>query len=92
MTLLATESNDDFYVSRLEIDRVGYTYTIDTIHALQEIYGPDTEIFFITGADAFYQMFSWHNAEEASGLLYLCRRNTSRIQQRRADAPDSYHS
>ena len=69
MTLLATESNDDFYVSRLEIDRVGYTYTIDTIHALQEIYGPDTEIFFITGADAFYQMFSWHNAEE---LLASC--------------------
>ena len=31
--------------------------------------GPDTEIFFITGADAFYQMFSWHNAEE---LLASC--------------------
>lgn len=69
MTLLATESNDHFYASRMEIDRSGFTYTIDTIHALQQIYPVDTEIFFITGADAFYQMFSWHNAEE---LLKTC--------------------
>lgn len=69
MTLLATESNDHFYASRMEIDRSGFTYTIDTIHALQQIYPADTEIFFITGADAFYQMFSWHNAEE---LLKTC--------------------
>lgn len=69
MTLLATQSNENFYVSKLEIDRSGFTYTIDTIHALQKIYRPDTEIFFITGADAFYQMFSWHNSEE---LLHSC--------------------
>ena len=69
MTLLATESNDNFFASRLEIDRSGYTYTIDTIHALKEIYGSDTEIFFITGADAFFQIFNWHNAEE---LLKSC--------------------
>ena len=69
MTLLATESNDHFYASRMEIDRSGFTYTIDTIHALQQIYPTDTEIFFITGADAFYQMFSWHHAED---LLKTC--------------------
>jgi nicotinate-nucleotide adenylyltransferase len=69
MTLLATQSNDHFFASRLEIDRTGYTYTIDTIHALKEIYGSDTEIFFITGADAFLQIFNWHNAEE---LLHSC--------------------
>ncbi len=67
MTLLATESNEHFYASRMEIDRGGFTYTIDTIRALQKIYSPGTEIFFITGADAFYQMFGWHNAEELLG-------------------------
>lgn len=64
MTVLAVMSNPDFYASRIEIDREGYSYSIDTIHELQQIYGPETEICFITGADAFYSMNTWHRAEE----------------------------
>lgn len=62
MTLLATETNPHFFSSRIEIDRKGTTYTIDTIRELKELY-PDTEIYFITGADAFSQILTWKNPE-----------------------------
>lgn len=62
MTLLATETNPNFFCSRIEIDRTGYTYTIDTIRELQRMY-PGTEIYFITGADAFSQILTWKDPE-----------------------------
>ena len=62
MTLLATETNPRFFTSRIEIDREGYTYTIDTIRELKTIY-PESEIYFITGADAFSQILTWKNPE-----------------------------
>lgn len=69
MTVLATVNNPYFEVSRLEIDRPGTTYTIDTIKELKEYCNKDTEIFFITGADAISEIFTWKNPEE---LLELC--------------------
>ncbi len=68
MTLLATESNPSFFPSRIEIDREGYSYTIDTIKQLKQE-DPDQEIYFITGADAFLQILTWRNPEE---LLRSC--------------------
>ncbi len=62
MTLLATETNPRFFSSRIEIDREGYTYTIDTIRELKKMY-PETEIYFITGADAFSNILTWKNPE-----------------------------
>ncbi len=62
MTLLATETNPRFFSSRIEIDRKGYTYTIDTIRELKEMY-PGSEIYFITGADAFSNILTWKNPE-----------------------------
>ena len=52
MTVIATASNPRFSVSRVDIDREGPTYTIDTLHDLRERFGPKVELFFITGADA----------------------------------------
>lgn len=69
MSILATETNPHFFVSRIEIDRQGLTYTIDTIQELKEQYGQETEIYFITGADAFLEIFTWKRAEE---LLEIC--------------------
>lgn len=69
MTVLATATNPGFDVSRLEIDRKGVTYTIDTIKELRKVYGTQTELFFITGADALNHIFTWKDAEE---LLRLC--------------------
>lgn len=63
MTVIATASNPRFTVSRVDIDRAGPTYTIDTLRDLREQL-PDAELFFITGADALAEIFTWRNAEE----------------------------
>jgi nicotinate-nucleotide adenylyltransferase len=63
MTVIATASNPVFSVSRVDIDRVGQTYTVDTLRDLHAEY-PDDELFFITGADALEQILTWRNAEE----------------------------
>lgn len=59
MTVIATASNPRFSVSRVDIDRLGPTYTIDTLTELHDAH-PDAELFFITGADALEQILSWH--------------------------------
>ncbi len=67
MTVIATASNPRFWVSRVDIDRAGPTYTIDTIRDIAE-QRPGAEIFFITGADALAQILSWKDAEDALRL------------------------
>ena len=70
MTVIATASNPRFSVSRIEVDRPGATYTIDTLRALHEAYG-DAELFFITGADALAQILGWHAADELFSLAHF---------------------
>ena len=69
MTVLATMRNENFEVSRIEIDRPGTTYTIDTIEQLKKMCRPDVRLYFITGADAIHQIMSWKEPER---LLSLC--------------------
>ena len=68
MSVIATSSNPDFDVSRMEVDRPGPTYTVDTLQALHAEYGPGTELFFITGADAVWEIVSWKDAEKVASL------------------------
>lgn len=63
MTLLATAANPAFYLSRVEIDREGYSYTYDTVRYFLDQHGP-CEIYFITGADAIRDIPSWHRHQE----------------------------
>jgi nicotinate-nucleotide adenylyltransferase len=63
MTVIATAANPRFHVSRADIDRDGPTYTVDTLRDLRELYGEETELFFITGADALQRILSWKDAE-----------------------------
>jgi nicotinate-nucleotide adenylyltransferase len=58
MTVIATASNPRFTVSRVDIERPGPTYTIDTLRDLHAE-RPGVEMFFITGADALAQILSW---------------------------------
>jgi nicotinate-nucleotide adenylyltransferase len=67
MAVIATASNPRFWVSRVDIDRAGPTYTIDTIRDIGA-QRPGADLFFITGADALDQILSWHDAEEALKL------------------------
>ncbi|GEB51188.1 MULTISPECIES: nicotinate-nucleotide adenylyltransferase [Streptomyces] len=70
MTVIATASNPQFSVSRIDIDRGGKTYTIDTLRELSEL-NRDTDLFFITGADALSQILSWRNTEELFSLAHF---------------------
>jgi len=63
MTVIATASNPRFSVSRVDIDRRGPTYTKDTLRDLRA-QNPDSELYFITGADALASILSWQNWEE----------------------------
>ncbi|GAA1496027.1 nicotinate-nucleotide adenylyltransferase [Paeniglutamicibacter kerguelensis] len=70
MTVIATAANPRFTVSRVDIDRPGPTYTIDTLRDLRA-QRPDAELFFITGADALAKIMSWKDAEELWTLAHF---------------------
>ena len=70
MTVIATASNSRFSVSRVDIDRDGLTYTVDTLRDLRKIY-PDDEFFFITGADVLPQILRWKDSEELWDLAHF---------------------
>ena len=71
MTVIATASNPRFSVSRVDIDRPGPTYTIDTLKDLRAKAEPADELFFITGADALAEILTWHDAEELFSLAHF---------------------
>ena len=67
MTVIATASNPRFSVSRVDIDRAGPTYTVDTLKDLLR-QQPDADLYFITGADALEKILTWRGWEEMFGL------------------------
>lgn len=70
MTVIATASNPRFHVSRVDIDRGGDTYTVDTLKDMRNQY-PDADLFFITGADALAQIVTWRDWESMFGLAHF---------------------
>ena len=71
MTVIATASNPGFSVSRVDIDRPGNTYTVDTLRDLRAERGDDVDLFFITGADAVRQILTWRGAEQLFDLAHF---------------------
>ncbi|GIU96967.1 MAG: putative nicotinate-nucleotide adenylyltransferase [Actinomycetota bacterium] len=71
MTVIATASNPRFAVSRMEVDRDGPTYTVETLRSLKAELGPDTQLFFITGADAVLEIVQWKEPEELFDLAHF---------------------
>jgi nicotinate-nucleotide adenylyltransferase len=71
MTVIATASNPRFTVSRVDVDRPGPTYTVDTLRDLRTTYGSEADLFFITGADALDRILSWKNAKQIFKLAHL---------------------
>jgi nicotinate-nucleotide adenylyltransferase len=71
MTVIATASNPRFQVSRVDIDREGPTFTVDTLRDLRALYGPKVDLFFITGADALDKILSWKDADQIFELAHL---------------------
>jgi nicotinate-nucleotide adenylyltransferase len=71
MTVIATASNPRFSVSRVDIDRPGPTYTVDTLRDLRSLRGPEWELYFITGADALEQILSWRDLDVLFELAHF---------------------
>lgn len=69
MLKLSIEKIPFFSVSTIEIDRGGKSYSVETMHALRDIYGKNTKYFFILGADAVKEIFTWKKVRE---FLTLC--------------------
>ena len=70
MAVVATASNPRFSVSRVDIDRGGATYTIDTLTDLQKEY-PNADFYFITGADALAQIVEWKEPDKLFELAHF---------------------
>ena len=70
MTVIATAANPRFTVSRVDIEREGPTYTRDTLRDLQLHY-PDADLYFITGADALANIFTWRDHDELFRLAHF---------------------
>ncbi|WP_268876486.1 nicotinate-nucleotide adenylyltransferase [Actinomyces culturomici] len=71
MTVVATASNPRFTVSRVDIDRGGTTYTIDTLTDLREEFDEDTDFYFITGADALAQIVKWKDSDKLFAMAHF---------------------
>lgn len=70
MTVIATASNPRFTVSRVDIDRDGPTYTVDTLRDLRNQY-PDSDLYFISGADAIAQILEWKDIDAAWDVAHF---------------------
>lgn len=71
MTVIATASDPRFSVSRVDIDRDGPTYTLDTLRDLSAGHPDAGELYFITGADALAQLLSWRDVQALFALAHF---------------------
>jgi len=90
MTVIATASNPRFRVSRIEVDREGPTYTVDTLRALASE-NPDAELYFITGADAMYEIFEWKDPDEVLAIAHFIAATRPGYDLRRFEAAATRH-
>jgi nicotinate-nucleotide adenylyltransferase len=70
MVRLAIADNSGFELSTVDVDRAGYSYTVDTVALLQEQLGPAAELYFILGEDALADLPTWHKPDK---LLQMCQ-------------------
>jgi nicotinate-nucleotide adenylyltransferase len=71
MIRLAIENGTGWEVSDLELRRDGPSYTYDTLITLNRDGLPPSQIFFITGADAFAEIATWHRYPEVLDLAHF---------------------
>ena len=70
MVTLAIDGIDGFEASKMEIERGGKSYSVETVKELKRVYGDKAEIFFIIGADSLCELSSWQDIDE---LLDICQ-------------------
>jgi nicotinate-nucleotide adenylyltransferase len=87
MTVIATAANPRFSVSRVDIDREGATYTIDTLRDISTMH-PDADLFFISGADAIAQILAWKDIEKIWPLAHFVAVSRPGHSLKLPDAPE----
>jgi len=75
MTLLATRGNPGFKASRIELDRPGPSYTVETLRQFRQIYGPEVELFFVAGSDSLAQIETWREYRQVLSLANVIAAN-----------------
>ena len=85
MTVIATASNPQFSVSRVDIDRPGNTYTVDTLKDIARERGSDVDLYFITGADALASILTWRGADELFDLAQFVGVSRPGVDLRKRD-------
>lgn len=70
MTVIATAANPNFTVSRVDLDRPGITYTVDTLIDISAAH-PDADLFFISGSDAIAQILAWKQIDKVWSLAHF---------------------
>lgn len=89
MVALAIEGNPQFELSTMELDRKGTTYTVDTLRILNNEH-PDTEFCFIIGADSFFNILKWREAESIFGLCTLLVFERDMVDRKKMEDYASY--
>ena len=89
MVLAAIRGNNKFVYSDLEIRRDGITYTSDTLKELHEEY-PDTEFYFIMGADSLFAVDTWYKPEEIFKMAIILAGNRMDVPEEKLDHQIAY--
>lgn len=84
MLEMAIEDNDLFELSRVEVDRPGPHYTIDTVRIIQEA-NPQAELFFIMGGDVYRDLPSWDRPQE---MFETCKLAVAVMRRPGPQGPD----
>ena len=70
ITRLAVDGNPFFLVSDIELKRKGFSYTVDTLRQLKNLY-PNSKIYFLTGSDALNEIHTWKDPEKIYKLAKM---------------------
>lgn len=72
MTALAVNDNPKFEVSDYEINKTGFSYTLETVRRFKTKFGKDTTLYWLIGADAVKELRHWYKIEELIDACELC--------------------
>lgn len=97
MTSLAIASNPDFEISDIEMNSKEISYTINTLRKLKSQMDPETELFFITGADAIFDLEFWKDVDLLLASFHIIAgtrpgHKNRELDQRITMLNEKYHS